>query len=168
MAIELYTISAYTENCPGVLHRLTTSFTKRKINIESLTVSETETKGISLFTIVVKVESGIIETVIKQLKRIIEVRAVYAYEDHEVLATEVAFIKVATEVVEDRAKIEELALRHSGVIVHVDAKSVVVQATGNSDQIDSLYRMLEPQGILEFVKSGRIAVRKEVGLGLEA
>ena len=156
MAIELYTISAYTENCPGVLHRLTTSFTKRKINIESLTVSETETKGISLFTM------------IKQLKRIIEVRAVYAYEDHEVLATEVAFIKVATEVVEDRAKIEELALRHSGVIVHVDAKSVVVQATGNSDQIDSLYRMLEPQGILEFVKSGRIAVRKEVGLGLEA
>jgi acetolactate synthase-1/3 small subunit len=168
MAEEIYTISAYTENCPGVLHRITTSFTKRKINVESLTVSETETKGISLFTIVVKVDRGMISTIIKQLKRIIEVRSVFAYEEHEVLSTEIALIRVKTSSLDDRAKIETLALRYNGEIAHVDAGAVVVQARGSTEKIESLYRLLEPHGIIEFVKSGRIAISKQAGLGLEA
>lgn len=168
MSEKIYTISAYTENTPGVLHRITASFTKRKVNVDSLTVSETERKGISIFTIVVRLEENLIATVIKQLRRIIEVREVYAFEDHEILQSEIAFIKVVAEKPEDRSKIEEVALRHEAIVTHVSDEAVVIQATGASDHIDSVYRMLEPFGIKEFVRSGRIAVRKSATVGIAA
>ena len=65
--LKTYTISAFTENSPGVLHRLVSTFTKRKVNIESLTVSETERRGISRFTIVVIIDEDLIKTIVKQI-----------------------------------------------------------------------------------------------------
>ena len=157
-----YTISAYTENSPGVLHRLTVTFTKRKVNIESLTVCETEREGISRFTIVVRVPEDLIGTIVKQIRRIVEVREAFASEDSELVYKEIALIRVFSENLEDREKVEELAHRYGGKVVYARKDYLTVQTTGSEDEVRSLYELLEPHGIAEFVRSGRIAMRKDV------
>lgn len=156
-----YTISAFTENHPGVLHRLTAVLTRRKINIESLTVSETETKGISRFTIVICVEPVMMKKIAKAIDRIIEVVDVFVSENSELLFKEIAFFRVATENKDARPKIEEHAHRYGATVSYVGDDSLVLEKTGAEDDINSLFRLLEPFGILEFVRSGRIAVRKK-------
>lgn len=157
-----YTISAYTENSPGVLHRLTVTFTKRKVNIESLTVSETEQEGISRFTIVVRVPDNLIDTIVKQIRRIIEVREAFASEDEDLVFKEIALIRVFSENASDREKVEDLAHRYGGKVVFARKDALTVQITGTEDEIRSLYELLEPHGIAEFVRSGRVAMRKDV------
>ncbi|MCB0323804.1 MAG: acetolactate synthase small subunit [Bdellovibrionales bacterium] len=158
---RIYTLSAFTENHPGVLHRLTSVLTRRKLNIESLTVSETETKGISRFTIVIRTSPELMKKVTKAIDRTIEVVEVYASENHELLFKEIAFYRVRTEDRSKRPTIEEHAHRYGGVVTYADDNSLVIEKTGSEDDVDSLYRLLEPFGILEFVRSGRIAIRKQ-------
>ncbi len=160
--IQRYTISAFTDNKPGVMHRMLATFTKRKLNIESLTVSETEKIGISRFTIVVLVDEELIKTIVKQINRIVEVRSVYASLDHELIYKEIALIRVNTATGEVRYKIEDHAKRYGAFVVYADEKSMVLQATGSSDEIQSIYRILEQYGIEEFIQSGRIAIRRKM------
>lgn len=91
-----YTLCIFSENSPGVLHRITTLFTRRKLNIESLTVSETEKPGISRFTIVVVREREFAYKVADQIQRIIEVSDVYVCEDADLIFKEIALYKVAS------------------------------------------------------------------------
>jgi len=156
-----YTISAFTENSPGVLHRLTVLFTKRKINIESLTVSETGVKGISRFTIVIRVERGLAEKIAKQIRRIIEVRDVFVSENSDLIFKEIAFYQVACHSPEKRKEVEELAHRYGSSVIFVDSSSLVIEKTGSEDEVDSLFLLLEPFGISEFARSGRIAILKK-------
>jgi acetolactate synthase I/III small subunit len=155
-----FTISIFTENSPGVLHRITTVFTRRKINVESLTVSETEQHDISRFTIMVCLTEDLVEKVVAQIRRIIEVRDVYATEDSGLYFKEIAFIKVKTESTEQRRKIEEISRENGAAIVAVKPEAIVVEQTGGEEDIRSLYLLLEPFGICEFIRSGRIAIRK--------
>ena len=157
---RVYTLSAFTENSPGVLHRITAAFTRRKINIESLTVSESEKKGISRFTIVVKTEPDLIEKVAKTINRVIEVVDVYVSENQHLIYKEISFIRVATETPQQRSEIEEFVHRYGGVVRHASDASLVVETTGTEDEINSLCLLLEPFGILEFIRSGRIAICK--------
>lgn len=158
---RLYTITAFTDNSPGVLHRLTTTLTRRKVNIESLTVSETETKGVSRFTIVVKVTPELISKITKQIDRIIEVRKAYFSENEELIFQEIAFIRVSGST-EKRHEIEELAHRYNAAIAYATKSCLIVEKAGSEDDINSLYTLLEPYGISEFTRSGRIAVRKDI------
>jgi acetolactate synthase-1/3 small subunit len=91
-----YTLTVFTENKPGVLYRIADLLLRRQINIESLTVSETERHGISRFTIVVLCDKATVEKVVKQLYRIIEVIKVFEMEDKDLIFKEIAFIKVST------------------------------------------------------------------------
>ena len=158
---KLYTISAYTENSPGVLQRVSTSFTKRKINIESLTVSETSEEGLSLFTITAYVKSKIVPTVVKQIQRIIEVRRVFVSEDTDLVFKEVALIRVNIADKQDLKKIEEVAKNHNADIIHVDNGSAVIHSYGSEEDTRLVYKLLEPYGVFQFARSGRIALRKE-------
>ncbi|MDD2942811.1 MAG: acetolactate synthase small subunit [bacterium] len=156
-----YTISAFVVNSPGVLHRIGVLFTRRKLNIDSLTVSETGRKGFSRFTICVKADKALVEKVAKQIRKIIEVVDVYVSENREILFKEIAFIKVEANTPERRLEIEEHALRYDARVVLAGEGFVVVEKTGQEDEIDSVYLMLEPFGVKEFVRSGRIAILKE-------
>ncbi len=158
---RLYTISAFTENHPGVLHRLTSVLTRRKVNIESLTVSETETKGISRFTIVIRVEPDLMRKIAKAIDRIIEVVDIAVSENSELLYKEIALYRTEAASSDVRQKIEEHAERYGAVITFADDDTVVVEKTGTEDEVKSLFRLLEPFGIREFVRSGRIAIRKD-------
>lgn len=166
MAKKLYTISAYTENTPGVLHRLTVSFTRRKINVESLSVCETHRKGISIFTITAYVDDTIIGTLVKQIKRIIEVKEVFASEDHHLVLTEVAFVKISSKTAEEKLKIEKLAFTNGARVVFDENDSVVIEIKGVSSEIDAVYDLFKAFEILDFVRSGRIAMRKLASVGV--
>ncbi len=159
---RFHTISVFTENSPGVLHRITVIFTRRKMNIESLTVSETERKGVSRFTIVVKAEEATLEKVLKQIARIVEVLDVSAKPNNDLLFKEIAFYRVAADSPDKRTQIEELSRRYGSTIVHLSESSLVIEKTGNEEEVNSLYLLLEPYGIREFVRSGRIAISKEI------
>lgn len=156
-----YTLSIFTENSPGVLHRITTMFTKRKINIDSLTVSETEQHGISRFTFVVKVDDRLIDTLVKQLKRIIEVHDAFASRNDDLIFGEIAFIRIFTDSDDERAKVEEKANRYDAEVIYAGEDSIVVQKTGSYAQIQTLYKLLQTHGTAEFISSGRIAIRKD-------
>lgn len=156
-----YTIIAFAYNTPGVLNRMSDLFTRRKINIESLTVSETEQHGISRFTIVVSSDPGKIEKVTKQLYKIIEMIKVFEMTDEQLIFKEIAFIKVTAKTPQQRKDIEQTAKLFGATIVHVAYDYVVLEITGSEIETQSLFLQLKPYGIKEFVKSGRIAVLKD-------
>lgn len=160
MEESLLTLSAFTENSPGVLHRITVMFTRRKLNIESLTVSETETKGISRFTISFRATRDLADKLAKQIARIVEARHVTVHENSELIFKEIAFYKIATKEPTRRNEVEELANRHGAHIILAKDSYVVVENTGTDEEISSLYLLLEPMGMLEFIRSGRIALAK--------
>jgi len=158
---QLHTISVFTENSPGVLHRITVLFTRRKVNIESLTVSETERKGISRFTIVIKADSEMLEKIVNQIARIVEVLDVSAKPNSDLLFKEIAFYRVMAPTPDKRSQIEDLSRRYNSTILHLSENSLVIEKTGNEEEVNSLYLLLEPYGIQEFVRSGRIGISKE-------
>ena len=157
---KLFTIIAFAENKPGVAYRIADLFLKRKINIESLTVSETEKTGISRFTITVKTDDSTLEKLVKQLYRIIEVTKVYEREDYQIIAREIAFVKVSTKNPEQRRQAEDLAEVFAAKVIYVDKDSLTLQISGKEEQIQSLIQLLKPLGIKELVRSGRIAIDK--------
>lgn len=156
-----YTLLVFTENSPGVLQRITVLFTKRKMNIESLTVSETETAGTSRFTIVVKAERDLVEKVARQIMRVIEVLDVLLCQDDELVFKEIAFISVTAKDAAARREIEETAHRYGAHLVFSKDKFLVLEKTGSEDEVNALTSLLEPYGITQFVRSGRIAIAKE-------
>lgn len=92
-----YTICVFTENTIGILNKITTILTRRRINIESLTVSETERKGISRFTIVIRHDSReAVEKLVRQIRKVIEVLAVFGYLNDDIAFNEIAMFKIST------------------------------------------------------------------------
>lgn len=158
---QRYTIIAFTENTPGVLYRISDLFLRRKINIESLTVSETERSGQSRFTIVVETTKENVEKIVKQLYRIIEVFKVFESEERELLYKEVAFIKVCTKNAIARREVEDVAHIFRAKVVYAGGDFVVIEKTGREEEIDSILLLLRPFGIKEIVRSGRIALLKD-------
>src|SRR4029077_1768596 len=104
-----YTIILFTENTPGVLYRIADLFLRRKVNIESLTVSEMDEQHLSRFTIVVRADKDIVEKIVKQLYRIIEVVKVMEKTDEDLLFRDIALIKVSTKTPEKRREVEDIA-----------------------------------------------------------
>lgn len=155
-----YTITAFSDNSPGVLYRISNLLLRRKINIESLAVSTTEKEGQSRFTIVVMADSDIIEKVVKQLYRIIEVTKVYESLDDELIYREVILIKVSIKDSSKRREIIDIANVFKAKINIVRADYIILQKTGREDTIDSLVALMEPYGIKEIVRSGRIALSR--------
>lgn len=158
--IKTYTIILFTENKPGILYRIADLFLRRKINIESLTVSEMEDQDLSRFTVVVRADPHIVEKLVKQLYRIIEVIKVWEKTDDELLYRDLALIKVSAKSAEKRREIEDTARLFQANISLVGQDFLVVEKSGTEEEIHALYSLLKPFGIKEFVRSGRIAVLK--------
>src|SRR5258708_6847307 len=158
---KLYTIIIFTENKPGILYRIADAFLKRKVNIESLTVSEIEAREMSRFTILVKGTKVGIEKITKQLYKIIEVVKVLEITDAQLIFKEIALIKVSTKNPGRRQEVQDLAYLFQAKIVHVSSISLTIEKSGSEEEINSLYSLLKPFGIREYVRSGRIALTKE-------
>ncbi|MBD2701020.1 acetolactate synthase small subunit [Spirosoma sp. BT702] len=161
-----YTICIFTENTIGLLNRITIIFTRRRINIESLTVSETERKGVSRFTIVIKHESrDEVEKLVRQIRKIVEVLAVFGYLNDEIVFNEIALFKISTPLKSKPLDVETINQHYKAWVVYWGLDYVVIEKTGNDTDIFDFFNYLKQYEILEFVRSGRVAVGKtEKGL----
>lgn len=162
-----YTICIFTENTIGLLNRITIIFTRRRINIESLTVSETERKGVSRFTIVIQHESREqVEKLVRQIRKIVEVLAVFGYLNDEIVYNEIALFKISTPLGAKPLDVETVNKQYKAWVVYWGLDYVVIEKMGIETEIFEFFAYLRSQHeILEFVRSGRIAVGKtEKGL----
>jgi acetolactate synthase-1/3 small subunit len=156
-----YTICVFTENSIGLLNKITIIFTRRRINIESLTVSETERKGISRFTIVIKHEKREeVEKLVRQIRKIIEVLAVFGYLNEDIVYNEIALFKISTPLNGKSVDVETINKVYKAWVVYWGLDYVVIEKTGTETDIFEFFKYIKPHGIIEFVRSGRVAVGK--------
>ncbi|MFT4666003.1 MAG: acetolactate synthase-1/3 small subunit [Polaribacter sp.] len=156
------TISVFTENHSGLLSRVTAVFTRRKINIDSLIASESEVEDIYRFTIVVEIEEVQVKKIVKQLEKQVEVLKAFYHLNEEVVHQELALYKVPTKVLASGGQVEEIVRNHNARLLAVEAEFVVLEKTGHKEDIDALFTELLPFGILEFARSGRVAITKSM------
>jgi acetolactate synthase-1/3 small subunit len=155
-----YIISAYSENHIGLLNRITIIFTRRKVNIESLTVSESALAGISKFTIVVNEEKGKVINIVKQIEKLIEVLKAFYHTNEEMIFQEIALYKVPTQALMESDQIEKMIRSHNARILEITKEYTVIEKTGHKEETQALFDGLNQFGVLQFIRSGRIAITR--------
>ena len=158
---EVFTVSIYTENNIGLLNRISAIFLKRHVNIESLTSSQSEIDDIYRFVILVNVSEIKIKRIIKQIEKQIEVIAAFYHTDKETIFLETALYKVKSKSLFEKKDIQKIIKNSQANIVTVSPEFFVIEKTGWRRETEALYYSLEPYGLLQFVRSGRISVTKE-------
>ena len=155
----LYTIIVHSENIAGILNQITAVFTRRQINIESLSVSASSIKGVHKYTITCWTTPDVIDKVVTQIEKKIDVIQAHYFTDKEIFQREVAMYKVATPEFQANPEASKVIRRYSAHIVEVNPTFSIVEMVGMSDDITSLYQELKQLNcVLQFVRSGRIAV----------
>jgi len=154
---RLHTIVALVQNRPGVLNKIASKWRQRGFNIESLTVGHSEVPGLSRMTFTVDGAAHDIEQVTKQLYKVIEVVKISDVTAEEVVARELALIKVAA-AKDSRSQIIEIVNLFRAKIVDVGSDSFVIEVTGTEDKVDAFVNMITPYGLKELVRTGRVAM----------
>ncbi|MCU4174718.1 acetolactate synthase small subunit [Carboxylicivirga sp. N1Y90] len=155
-----FTLSIYSENHVGLLNQITTVFTRRHINIESLNTSESAIPGIHKFTIVVFTSRDQVNKLLGQIEKIIDVIKAYVFTTDEIIHEEVALYKVKTESLLNSNEIERLVRQYGARILEVTSDYTVIEKTGHKADTQELFDKLDNFGVSQFVRSGRIAVTK--------
>jgi len=156
---KTYTVSVFTENSIGMMNRVTIIFTRRHLNIDSITASESEVKGVFRYTIVLRTSRAQVDKVIGQLEKLIDVFKAFVHEEWEVVHQEIALYKIKTETLTN-GDVEKVIRQHHARILTVDSKFMVIEKTGHVEETQLLFENLKPYGVLEFARSGRVAVTK--------
>ena len=160
MEEKRYTISIYSENNVGLLNRISDIFLKRHINIESLNVSKSEIEDISKFTIVINTTEDWTRKIVKQIEKQIEVVRAFYHTDDEMIFQQTALFKIASHLLFDERQIQNIIKESNAQIVTVSRDFFVLAKTGRRFEIEEMHEKLEPYGIMQFVRSARIAVSK--------
>lgn len=161
MMTNQHTITVLVDNKPGVLSRVSGLFSRRGYNIESLAVSITENPQLSRMTLVVNGDEQEVEQITKQLHKLIEVSKVQDYINIPIIARELALIKVNASI-ENRTALLQLVEVFRGRVIDMSEKTFVIELTGGNDKIDAFEKLLEPYGIRELVRTGRIAMARGI------
>ncbi|MEV7024692.1 acetolactate synthase small subunit [Kitasatospora sp. NPDC093558] len=152
-----HTLSVLVENKPGVLARIAALFSRRGFNIDSLAVGPTEHPDVSRMTIVVNVEDLPLEQVTKQLNKLVNVIKIVELDQSAAIQRELVLVKVRADN-DTRSQIVEIVQLFRAKTVDVSPDAVTIEATGSSDKLEAMLRMLEPYGIKELVQSGLVAI----------
>ncbi|WP_081147701.1 acetolactate synthase small subunit [Niastella vici] len=155
-----FTVTVYTENQIGLLNRIAIMFSRRKINIESLNTSPSEIEGIHRFTIVINELEDVVKKLVRQIEKQVEVLKAYYNTNDEIVWQELALYKVPTSVIAEKVKVERLLREYGARAVVIRTDYVVFETTGQRDEINKLISVLEPYGLIEFVRSARVAIIK--------
>ena len=155
-----FTITVYTENQVGLLVRIATMFSRRKINIESLNTSPSEVDGIHRFNILVEETEEVVRKVARQIEKQVDVLKVYFSTNEEIIWQEMALYKVPTDEIAEKVKVERLLREHGARAVVIRKDYTVFETTGHREETDGLLHALEPYGLIEFVRSARVAIIK--------
>jgi len=155
-----FTISVFSENKTGLMQRVVMVFTRRHVNINSLTTSKSSMNGIHRFTIVVNVTEVMVKKLVAQLEKQVDVLKAFYYETQDVIYQEIALYKVPTRAFSEGERVERLIRSHNARILTIEPEYTVIEKTGHQHETEALLNDLEQIGIYEFVRSGRIAVVK--------
>jgi len=157
---EEFTITVYSENRVGILTQITTVFTRRHINIESLTTSESAIKGIHKFTIVIFSNVDEVEKLVKQIEKRMDILKAYWFTNDQIVYQEIALYKVPTKALLNGNEIEKLVRKYGAHILEMTPEYTVIEKTGHKTETQELYEKLDVYGLTQFTRSGRIAVNR--------
>ncbi|HEX6431933.1 MAG TPA: acetolactate synthase small subunit [Niastella sp.] len=155
-----FTVTVYTENQIGLLNRIAIMFSRRKINIESLNTSPSEVEGIHRFTIVINELEEVVKKLVRQIEKQVEVLKAYYNTNEEIIWQELALYKVPTDEIAEKVKVERLLREYGARAVVIRKDYTVFETTGQREETDKLIAVLEPFGLIEFVRSARVAIIK--------
>ncbi|MET0637079.1 MAG: acetolactate synthase small subunit [Chitinophagaceae bacterium] len=161
MLKQEYTITVYTENHIGLLNRIAIIFSRRKINIESLNTSPSEVESVHRFTIVISETEEVVRKLCRQIEKQVEVLKAYYNTQDEIVWQELALYKVPTDIIQAEVKVERLLRQHGAKAVVIRKDYTVFEVAGHREETDGLIRVLEPYGLIEFVRSARVAIIKD-------
>ncbi|MAR98655.1 MAG: acetolactate synthase small subunit [Formosa sp.] len=159
--IKQFTISIYTENNIGLLNRISAIFQRRHINIDSMNISESEIESVSRFTIVVKMSESNVKKIIGQIEKQIEVIKAFYHTDNETIHLETCMFKIKSDLLFEERQIQNIIKDSDARIVTVNREFFVLEKSGRRHEIEMLHRELKVFGVMQFVRSGRIAVTKD-------
>jgi acetolactate synthase I/III small subunit len=160
MEKQEYTITVYTENQIGLLNRIAIIFSRRKINIESLNTSPSEVDSVHRFTIVINETEDVVRKLCRQIEKQVEVLKAYYNNNDEIIWQELALYKVPTDAIAEKVKVERLLREYGARAVVIRKDYTVFETTGQREEIERLIEKLEPLGLIEFVRSARVAIIK--------
>jgi len=155
-----FNITVYTENQIGLLNRIAIIFTRRKINIDSLNTSPSEIESIHRFNIVVNETEDVVRKLARQIEKQVEVLKVYFNTNEDVIWQELALYKVPTDIIAEKASVERLLRENGARAVVIRKDYTVFETTGHREETDALIKILQPFGLIEFVRSARVAIIK--------
>ena len=155
-----FTITVFTEHQTGLLSRVVSIFTRRHINIESLTTSKSSRPDIHRFTIVVNQNEEMVRKLVSQLEKQVDILKAFYYENDEIVYQEIALYKVPTHIFTNSDKVETLIRAHNARVLVIEPAYIVIEKTGHPGEIEHLLAELKNLGIYEFVRSGRVAIVK--------
>jgi len=162
MGKQEYTLSIFSENHIGILNQITIILTRRQINIESITASESAVKGVHLLTLVVKTTPDMVRKVSKQIEKLVDVLKVFVHTTDEIIYQEIALFKVTTKGLMSGNVIDHVVRAHHARVVEVSPEYIVLEKTGHKTEITELLNYLEAYGVLQFSRSGRVAITRQV------
>ena len=153
-----HVLSATVQNVPGVLAHISGMLASRGYNIDSLAVGETDNPGFSRMTFVLRGDNRVQEQVRRQLEKIVTVVSVDDISSRNYVERDLMLVKVSASAGQDRSNVRGLAEIFRGRVVDVAADSVIVEISGTENKIEAFVDMIRPLGILELVRTGRIAM----------
>lgn len=161
MENKVYTVTVFSENTPGLLNQITIVFTRRQINIETLSVSPSAIKGIHKFTITVVTDLDTIKKVVKQIDKRVDILKAYYNTDDELIYQEIALFKLATDKVLAMGGIEYLIRKYNTRVLEILDNCVVLEKTGLYQETQEMFNELQNSiGVLQFIRSGRVAITR--------
>ena len=155
-----YTITVYTENQIGLLNRIAIIFSRRKINVESLNTSPSEVDSVHRFTIVINETEEVVRKLCRQIEKQVEVLKAYYNTNDEIIWQELALYKVPTEIIAEEVKVERLLSQYGAKAVVIRKDYTVFEVSGQREETENFMKVLEPYGLIEFVRSARVAIIK--------
>ena len=153
-----HVLSATVQNVPGVLAHISGMLASRGYNIDSLAVGETENPGFSRMTFVLRGDNRVQEQVRRQLEKIVTVVSVDDISSRNYVERDLMLVKISAAAGQDRSNVRELAEIFRGRVVDVATDSVIVEISGTENKIEAFIDMIRPLGIIELVRTGRIAM----------
>ncbi|MDR0550670.1 MAG: acetolactate synthase small subunit [Spirochaetaceae bacterium] len=157
--MKKHVLSVLVENRAGTLSRVSGLFSRRGFNIDSLTVGETENPAVSRMTIVAAGDDAVLEQIIKQLDKLVDVIAIRGLDNSSYIRREIMLVKIKADE-KTRPSIVEVAAIFRSRVIDISPSTITIEATGGMEKIDGLIQLLRPYGILEMARTGSVALER--------
>lgn len=158
---KLYTVIIFSENTVGLLNQIAIIFTRRQLNIETLSVSPSAISGIHKFTITTFSTEDMMDKVVKQIDKRVDIMKAFYNTDEDLVFQEIALYKLSTELFIQMGTVEELIRKYNARILDINETCVVLEKSGHYEETQALFKELSSTiGVLQFIRSGRVAITK--------